>query len=144
MLDVARYYRIGLPLYREKPWLREATYMYVRTRRFARCRHRPHAQCIYSTQILWTFSGVWGGSSEPPEPPLATRLAQSDRSPYRLDQSPHSPIGHRTGSISHRTVRSVTAQSDFFFFRGSKIYYYIKKIKNNKKQCMTRKMKSEQ
>ena len=38
--------------------------------------------------------------------------AQSDRSPHRLDRSPHSPIGHRTGSIGHRTVRSVTAQSD--------------------------------
>ena len=37
--------------------------------------------------------------------------AQSDRSPHRLDRSPHSPIGHRTGSIGHRTVRSVTAQA---------------------------------
>ena len=76
MLDVAiGNYRIGLPLYREKLWLCEATHMYVRTRRFARDRQCPQAQCIVrAKQILWTFSGVWGDSFKPPEPPLATRL----------------------------------------------------------------------
>ena len=38
--------------------------------------------------------------------------AQSDRSPHRLDRSPHSPIGHRTVRSVTAQARSVTAQSD--------------------------------
>ena len=33
-----------------------------------------HNAYNYSTQILRTFSGVWGGSSEPPEPPPSYAL----------------------------------------------------------------------
>ena len=61
--------------------------MYVRTRRFARDRHCPHAHCIVhsASKTLRTFSGVWGGSFELPKPPLATHLECPGKGTIRRD-----------------------------------------------------------